>query len=167
MKRTGLRNHYDDFKQNWLTLTLYQRFEQVAALTLTLLVAVIIVVAIADLTREIVLLLSYGLLDPLDQRLFLVIFGQIMTVLIALEFNHSIVKVIATRESIVQVRTVLLIGVLALSRKFIILDTKEYPADTLLALAAALLVLGVTYWLIRDSDPRRSLEKRTERANTP
>lgn len=160
MKPSGLRHHYDDFKQNWFTLTLYQRFEQVAALVLTLLISVIIVVAIGELTREIFLLLSYGLLDPLDQRLFLAIFGQIMTVLIALEFNHSIVKVIATRESIVQVRTVLLIGVLALSRKFIILDTKEVAADTLLALAAALLVLGATYWLIRDRDTRRTIEKR-------
>lgn len=162
MKRTGLRDHYEGFKQNWFTLTLYQRFEQVAALALTLLISVIIVVAIGELTREIVLLLSSGLLDPLDQAVFQMIFGQIMTVLIALEFNHSIIKVVAARESIVQVRTVLLIGVLALARKFIILDTKEVSADTLLALAAALLVLGATYWLIRDQDTRRPIEKRME-----
>lgn len=163
MKRVGLREHYDDFKHNWFTLTLYQRFEQIAGLVLTVLISVIIVVALGDLVREILLLLSAGLLHPLDQRFFQVIFGQIMTVLIALEFNHSIIKVVATRESIVQVKTVLLIGVLALSRKFIILDTKDYQADTLLALAAILLVLGLTYWLIRDHPRARPpMEKRME-----
>ncbi len=158
MKPTGLRNHYEDFRQNWFTLTLYQRFEQLVALGLTLLIAVIILVALWDLLREIVLLLSQGLLDPLNQRIFQVIFGQIMTVLIALEFNHSIIKVVVARTSIVQVRTVLLIGALALARKFIILDANEYPAGTLLALAAALIALGITYWLVgnRDTLPSRA-----------
>lgn len=152
MKPAGLRTYYEDFRQNWLTLNFYQRFEQVTALVLTVMIAVMIAVAMWDLLREMLRLLLYGLLDPLDHKVFQVIFGQIMTVLIALEFNHSIIRTVAARRSIVQVRTVLLIGVLALARKFIILDPAEYPAGTIFALAAALVVLGATYWLVRERD---------------
>jgi uncharacterized membrane protein (DUF373 family) len=98
----------------------------------------------------------HGVLDPLDHRMFQAIFGQIMTLLIALEFKHSIVKVVAHGESIIQVRTVLLIALLAVSRKFIILDPDKYSAQTILALAAVLVGLGITYWLIRDRDVRRT-----------
>jgi uncharacterized membrane protein (DUF373 family) len=83
-----------------------------------------------------------------------VIFGQIMTLLIALEFKHSIVRVIAQQKSIIQVKTVLLIALLAISRKFIILDA-DTPPQHLLALAAVVVALGTAYWLIRDSDTRR------------
>ncbi len=54
------------------------------------------------------------------------------------------------RESIIQVRTVLLIALLAMSRKFVILDAVSTPASTIAALAAVTLVLGAVYWLLRD-----------------
>ena len=47
----------------------------------------------------------------------------VMTVLIALEFNHSILGVLERKHGVIQVRTVVLIALLALVRKFIILDT--------------------------------------------
>jgi uncharacterized membrane protein (DUF373 family) len=80
-------------------------------------------------------------------------------VLIALEFKHSILRVVAAGESIIQVRTVLLIALLALSRKLIILDMTQFSATTLLALAALLLALGVTYWLVRDRDTAEPLSE--------
>jgi uncharacterized membrane protein (DUF373 family) len=79
---------------------------------------------------------------------------MIMTLLIALEFKHSIIRVALRRESIVQVKTVVLISLLAMSRKFIILDSKTTGAETIAALALATLVLGVVYWLLRDREDR-------------
>lgn len=143
---------YQEFRRNWLTLGFYKRFEQVIALILAWLIAVIIVLAVWDLTKKVALLATHDMLDPLDHQRFQAIFGQILTVLIALEFKHSIVKVVATVESIVQVRTVLLIALLALARKFVILDATEYSAATIFALAAVLLALGIAYWLVRDQE---------------
>lgn len=79
-----------------------------------------------------------------------------MTVLIALELNHSIMRVVVAGESIVQVRTVLVIGVLALARKFIIFDPNDYSAGSLLALSALLVVLGVTDWLLGNRRTRQA-----------
>jgi uncharacterized membrane protein (DUF373 family) len=155
MTRSTLGEHYADFRSNWGTLTFYERFEQLIALALTWLVAVIVVVATWELAKQVLVLVSQGMLDPLDYRVFQAIFGGVMTVLIALEFKHSIVGVIAEQKSIIQVKTVLLIALLAVSRKFIILDTGTSP-EHILALATVVVAIGATYWLIRDSDPRRS-----------
>ena len=151
-KQSGLSVRFEEFRDTWQTLSLYERIEQIIALVLTYLVAVIILIATWDLAKEVFLLAWHGLLDPLDHRMFQVIFGQIMTLLIALEFKHSIIKVVAHRESIIQVKTVLLIALLAISRKFIILEAEQYTAPTIVALAAVVVALGIAYWLIRDRD---------------
>jgi hypothetical protein len=52
---------------------------------------------------------------------------MIMTLLIAMEFKHSIVRVALRRDSIIQVKTVILIGLIALARKFVILDPRPAP----------------------------------------
>jgi uncharacterized membrane protein (DUF373 family) len=56
---------------------------------------------------------------------------------------------------------VLLIALLALARKFIVLDIKETSAAHLFGLASVTLVLGVVYWLIRERDERRAVSKGT------
>jgi uncharacterized membrane protein (DUF373 family) len=60
-----------------------------------------------------------------------------------------------TREqSIIQIKVVLLIALLALARKFIVLDLHEVAASELLGLAAITLSLGIVYWLMRERDDR-------------
>lgn len=57
----------------------------------------------------------------------------------------------ARRNHIVQVKTVLLVALLAIARKFIILDPASAPAK-IAALAFALIALGSVYWLMRQRD---------------
>jgi uncharacterized membrane protein (DUF373 family) len=45
-----------------------------------------------------------------------------------------------------------MIALLAICRKVIILDLSEIDAMHIVAFAAAILALGVVYWLMRDSD---------------
>jgi len=56
-------------------------------------------------------------------------------------------------ESIIQVKMVLLITLIALARKFVILDPDVSPSEVA-ALAGATLALGATYWLLRERDDR-------------
>jgi uncharacterized membrane protein (DUF373 family) len=144
-----------ELRQTWNTLGVYERFEQVIALTLTALIAVIVVVATWSLAKEVFRLVWYGVIDPLDPRVFQGIFGQIMILLIALEFKHSIIKVAAHGKGLAQVKTVMLISLLAVARKLIILDLDTYPPPAIWALAAVVLALGIAYWLLGDRDSER------------
>jgi uncharacterized membrane protein (DUF373 family) len=86
---------------------------------------------------------------------FQTVFGMIFTVIIALEFKRSLLVLAERGETVVQVRTVILIAMLAVVRKLIILDLTRTYALELFGLAAAILALGTVYWLIRDQDRRQ------------
>ena len=147
-------NAWIEWKKQWPTLTLFQRFESSVALVLTALIALVVLVALYRLTVSVVSGLVLGILDPLDPAVFQSIFGEILTLLIALEFNHSLQLVVTREQSIIQTKVVLLIGLLALTRKFIALDLKEVEPGLLFGLAAMALALGSVYWLMRERDDR-------------
>jgi uncharacterized membrane protein (DUF373 family) len=130
------------------------------ALVLTAIISLIILVALYRLAATVIGGLLLGVLDPLDYQVFQSVFGEILTLLIALEFNHTLLYVVAREQSIIQTKVVLLIALLAVARKFIILDINDTSAGQLLGLAAVTLVLGVTYWLIRERDVREAVSKR-------
>jgi uncharacterized membrane protein (DUF373 family) len=149
MKSTG-RNPFQVFRDQWAIMSFYERFEQVVALVLSAVIAVIIVVSLFQLIAIVFTLLVLDAFNPLDHKVFQSVFGMIMTLLIAMEFKHSIVRVALRRDSIIQVKTVILI---ALARKFVILDPEASPAK-IAALAGATLALGATYWLLRERGDR-------------
>jgi len=140
--------------EQWPTLTFYQRFESAIALALTLIITIIILVALFHLTVQVIGGLVLGRVNPLEYKVFQTVFGEIMTVLIALEFNHTLLYVVTREQSIIQTKVVLLIALLAMARKFIILDVQETTLEELLGLAAVTLALGITYWLMRERDNR-------------
>jgi uncharacterized membrane protein (DUF373 family) len=151
----ALRQELDAGRQRWRRLTVYLKFEHAVVLVLTILLSVIIVSAIWKLAIKILysLVLS-DTFDLTDLAAFQSVFGMVFTVIIALEFKRTLVLVTERTESVVQVRAVILIALLAIVRKLIILDISPGDAPQLLALAVATLSLGGVYWLVRDQDRR-------------
>jgi uncharacterized membrane protein (DUF373 family) len=141
-------------QKEWAVLSHYQRFEAFVALVLTLIIGLVILVALVRLTFSVVVGLLLGALNPLDPAVFQTVFGEILTLMIALEFNHTLQYVVKREQSIIQTKIVLLIALLAVARKFIVLDLREVDSGQLLALAAITLALGLAYWLMRERDDR-------------
>jgi uncharacterized membrane protein (DUF373 family) len=149
------------WRGRWKVMGLYERFEQLVAVTLSAIIATVILIALVQLVVQVVPLMARGM-DILEPEVFGTLFGMILTLLIALEFGHTIVRVAVRQDNIVQVKTVLLIALLALSRKFIVLDPHDNAA-TIASIAGATLVLGVVYWLLREREDRLGATKREER----
>ena len=84
-----------------------------------------------------------------------------------LEFNHTLHFVATREQGIIQIKIVLLIALLALARKFIILDLNKTSAEMMLGLAAITFVLGITYWLIRERDDRLLLGNKGRNSSFP
>lgn len=154
-------------KSDGVLLTVYQRFESLVAFLLSIVVSIIILVALYRLIAGVISGLVFGALNPLEHRVFQEVFGEIMTLLIALEFNHTLQYAVTRQQSIIQTKTILLIALLALARKFIILDVKDTSASEMLGLAAITLVLGVTYWLMRERDDRLFNASKKEQVSKP
>jgi len=156
------RPSWSHLRTQWAVLSYYQRFEGLVALILTLVIALIILVALFRLTSSVITGLLFGALDPLDPGIFQSVFGEILTLLIALEFNHTLQYVVKRQQSIIQTQVVLLIALLAIARKFIVLDLGSVDAAQLLGLAAITLGLGIAYWLIRERDDRIDIASNTQ-----
>jgi uncharacterized membrane protein (DUF373 family) len=134
--------------------TLYETFEHIIMLILTLIIVVLIGFATFHLILTTIALISAGELDPANPDIYPGVFGMVFTVLIGLEFKRSFLIVTASQTSIVRIRSIILIGMLATLRKFIVLDLKEINVLEMLSVAAAILALGIVYWLVRDQDNR-------------
>jgi uncharacterized membrane protein (DUF373 family) len=162
-----LPHNLTEIRRDWAVLNVYERFEGTVALILTLIITAVIVVALWRLTYSVVDTLVLRSLNPLEHGVFQSVFGEILTVLIALEFNHSLHYVVTRKRGIVQARIVILIAVLALVRKFIVTDLTAISPGTLAAEAAVLLALGITYWLVRERDDGLRISRRRSRGVGP
>ena len=160
----ALNQEFASARATWKLLTIYEKFEHAVILILTGLIAIIVVLAVWHLVLKVLAgIVASQEFDPTDNTVFQALFGMIFTVIIALEFKRSLLVVAERRSSIVQVRTVVLIALLAIVRKLLILDMSATDALHLFALAAAILALGCVYWLVRDQDNR---ERAAARADT-
>ena len=150
-----LREKVEESRGRWRRLSFYEKFEHAVVLILVGLIALVVVAAMWSLVLKILygVVLS-GTFDPTDQAVFQAVFGMIFTVIIALEFKRTLLIVAERRDSVVQVRAVVLIAMLAIVRKPIILDLETTDAAHLFALATAIISLGAVYWLVRDQDRR-------------
>lgn len=152
------RRMFDETRKHWDKLNYYQRFEQIIVLLLGLVISVIIVAAMFELLRTMFDLLRFRMLDPMRPDVFVAVFGMIMIVLISLEFNHTILGHLERGVSIIQVRAVVLIALLAVLRKFLIIEIGKTDAILLLALSVATLALGGVYWAVREQERRMKPE---------
>jgi len=145
----------DRYMKIWRELGFYERFEQIAAIFLSILISIIVFFACIQITIEV-----YELVIQKDDLTapdtFRNLFAGILTVLIALEFNHSIIQVIERKQSIVQVRIVVQIAILAVVRKFILLDLSKTEAMVLIGLGVVVFSLAALHWAVKYTDSRQA-----------
>ncbi|MUG05123.1 hypothetical protein GM556_06150 [Bombella sp. ESL0378] len=129
---------------------LFDLFEGGAMLILSLCITIVACLGLLHVVVAVVKLVLHAGLQPTDPAILQEVFGLFFTVLIALEFRHSIL-VLPSSESqgMIRMRSVLLIGMMAAVRKFIVLDLNGVNVRELLALSAAVLSLSAAYWLVR------------------
>jgi len=136
-----------DLSSKWPDLSTYERFERAIALVLGIVVGIVTILATFRLAGN--LYISVVLKENfLKYVVFQSTFGAIMVVLIALEFNRSIAGILTGQSALLQAQSFILIGILALVRKFVILDIGKTPPEAVIGLAVATLALAGVYWLI-------------------
>jgi uncharacterized membrane protein (DUF373 family) len=143
-----MATEFKELRTKWQTLSLYEKFEQTIVSVLTLVIAAIVTIATWQLLLHTVKLLESNLVSVADSQVFQSIYGMVLTVLIALEFKHTLLVVKHHRRAIVQVQAVVLIALLALVRRFLILDFYQTTPSVIAALAGATLALGIVFWLV-------------------
>ena len=121
--------------------------ENLVSKVLSIALIVVIIISLFDLI--IVLSKDLFVLEPVGffEKTLIDIFGLFLNILIALELLENVTAYL--RKHIVQVELVVVTALIAVARKIIIFDPKEYQKTDLIALAFASLALSASYWLIR------------------
>jgi uncharacterized membrane protein (DUF373 family) len=147
---------------NFLRLTrvrgvrLYGLFEQAVGIIIGVFIVLAIIVALYNLVADVIELALAGTLVQNDQSLFLTIFGNIITIIIALEFNHTVYYSLINKSHIFKAKTILLISILAIARKFIIIDVEKLSPLVIVSYAIAILFLGIVYYVMDREDHVRA-----------
>ena len=119
---------------------------RVAVKVLAVLMVAVIVWGIGD----VIYVLYQRLMEPpfllLSISDILATFGAFLAVLIAIEIFINITLYLKT--DVIPVRLVIATALMAISRKVIIFDFDKVTPPFVLATAAVVLALGITYWLI-------------------
>lgn len=135
-------------KKDWKDLTSHERFEQIVSRVIMLFIEVVIVYSLVlagvEMVRDIALSPDFLGTDLLPN-----VFGSLLTVLILLEFNHSIATSLGSKLGVLQARMVVLIAILVVARKIILLDLEKVTVEALAGIAGMALALGALYWLLR------------------
>lgn len=112
---------------------------------LSALMVLVIILGVVDVVYAIYTNLTIPLDYMLNVREIFEVFGSFLVVLIAVEIFVNIRMYLGS--SIIPVKLVIATALMAIARKVIILDLEKVSADYLLAMAAIILALGISYWL--------------------
>lgn len=124
------------------------RFEQVIAKLLGLLLIVLVILASFELLRQLVHALLHGETVWRGDVLFH-LFGDLLNILIALELLQNITAYL--KRHAVQIQLVLLTAITAVARKLIVLPgTADSKPLMVVALGLCVLALAGAYWLMRN-----------------
>lgn len=131
---------------------LFKLFERLIVGSLILMMIVVILLSTFQLGRILVL----DIITPPNYLLeiteLLDLFGFFMLILIGVELLETIRAYLDNHE--VHVEIVLEVALIAVARKVVIVDVKDYSPDTLLAVAAIVLSLAGAYYLQKKARSR-------------
>jgi uncharacterized membrane protein (DUF373 family) len=134
-------------QRDWKQSLSYEIFERIASRIVMLFIAIIIVYTL--------ILMAMTLFDQIkfspayiDTDSLRDVFGSLLSILILIEFNHSIALAISRRSGILQARPIILITILVIARKVILLDFATATFEQMIGIGAIALAFGLLFWLI-------------------
>jgi len=132
---------------NWKQFLSYEVFERVASRVVMIFIAIIIVYTLVLMGMT---LFDHIKFSPayIDTESLRDVFGSILSILILIEFNHSIALAISKRSGILQARPIILITILVIARKVILLDFATATFEQMIGIGAIALAFGLLFWLI-------------------
>ena len=112
-----------------------------------LMMAVVVLLSTIELGRDIIKDIATPPTLLIDINNLLEIFGLFLLIMIGIELLETIKSFVL--DNVFRVEVVLLVAIIAISRKVIILDINNLPSLTLLGIAAIIIALTAGYYLVR------------------
>ena len=127
------------------------KFEAIVIFILSIMVALIVLISLLRIAMEFYSIFFQDMtsLHQLAFEDYQVLFGRILTLLISLEFLHSILKVVKVEDIKTLTLDVVLIAALAIARKLIVYDYNNIEPVKAITLGGLLISIGLFYFLAK------------------
>ncbi|HEY8569783.1 phosphate-starvation-inducible PsiE family protein [Microbulbifer sp.] len=126
---------------------------------LSVLMALVIMWSVADVVWVLYQRLSTEPVLLLDHNDLFDVFGAIMLVLISIEIFINIRLYLGS--NVIPIQLVVATALMAIARKVIVLDLDDTGPMYILGIAAVVMALGVTYWLVAKKEMLTYSERRS------
>ena len=123
-----------------------ERFETAINWAVLLMMAVVVLMLTANLAMDLANDVATFVRGSVTNEQVFGIFGDLLLILIGLELMHT-VKVYL-QDHTVHVEVILSVALVAMARKVIAVNLKDYQASTLMGLALLIVALAGSYWLL-------------------
>jgi uncharacterized membrane protein (DUF373 family) len=130
--------------------SLLKRLERTLLVVLTVMMAVVLVLATLELGYVLIIDIFRPPFFILEIDELLEIFGLFLLVLIGIELLDTMKAYMV--EKVVHVEIVFAVALIAVARKVIVLDLAKYPSLTLMAIGVIIIALSIGYYLIKRID---------------
>ena len=124
-----------------------RKFEHVVVATLILMLAIVILLSVVELGWVLIKDIIKPPFFILEIRELLELFGLFLLVLIGIELLETMKKYFT--EGHVDPDVIISVSLIAIGRKIIIMEPKEYDPLTLVGIAAIILALIAGYWVFK------------------
>lgn len=121
--------------------------------------SVILVLAFIDIVYEIFKEIMAEPIFIIDSSGLMGLFSLFLVLLIGLELLETVKAYL--KEDIVHVEFIILVAIIAISRKAIVWDFKKYTTEELISLAIMTVALGITYFLVKKADVKLKINRKS------
>ena len=127
--------------------SIIRKFEHAVILALIFMMIVVVLISTVELAYIIVQDIISPPLFWLEIDQLLEIFGFFLLILIGVELLETIKAYLA--EKVVHSEIVLEVALIAITRKVIILDVKEYSGVSVIGIAALIISIAIAYYILK------------------
>ena len=131
-------------------IDLLKKFERIVTATLLIMLALVIVLALIDLGWLLVQVILKPPLFILEVADLLEIFGFFLLVLIGLELLETIKHYYL--DGWIELKVIFAVALIALGRKIIVLEPRDYSGLTLIGIGVIIIALVVGYYVVSTND---------------
>jgi uncharacterized membrane protein (DUF373 family) len=124
--------------------------EKILVWGILMVVSLLLLLAFIDIVYEIVQKILAPPVMIINAEGLMDLFSIFLVLLIGLELLETVKAYL--KEDLFHVEFIILVAIIAISRKVIVWDFEKYSTMELLSLSAMIVALGVTYFLIKQSD---------------
>lgn len=146
-------------------LIIIKYIEKILVWGIMLVMSIILLLAFIDIIYEIKVKMLSAPFFIINSEELMDLFSLFLVLLIGLELLETVKTYL--KEDIIHVELIILVAIIAISRKVIVWDFSKYSSQEFIGLSLMILALGVTYFLIKKAGLEVKFRNKKDDVKTP